>query len=270
MSLPAVEERALLTEEEAAQAAGRFEERPPQELLEWAFDRFGTDRFAIITSFQADGVVVVDMAHRIRPDLRVITIDTGRMPQEFYDVITSFRRRYGLEIEILSPDTAAVEAMVRRHGPNLFYESVPNRLLCCQVRKVMPLNRVLRDLDCWSTGLRRDQSGSRSGVQKISIDHDHGGIVKLAPLADWNEDRVIDYIREHEVPVHPLYSQGYTSISCAPCTRAVEPGAHPRSGRWWWEQNAPKECGMHCSLETGAFPQPLAAEIGAASSRKQG
>jgi phosphoadenylyl-sulfate reductase (thioredoxin) len=147
--------------------------------------------------------------------------------------------------------------MVARKGPNLFYESVENRLLCCNVRKVQPLTRHLATLDAWITGLRRDQWATRTNIRKVELDHDHGAIVKLNPLAEWTEDEVWEYVRERDLPYNALYDRGYTSIGCAPCTRAVAPGEPSRAGRWWWETNAPKECGIHCAIETGGFEHEL-------------
>ena len=129
------------------------------------------------------------------------------------------------------------------------------------MRKVQPLTRALAGLEAWITGLRRDQWASRSDIRKIEIDHDHGGL-KLNPLAEWTEEEVWDYLRENDVPVHPLYAKGYTSIGCAPCTRPVAPGEPVRAGRWWWESGAPKECGMHCAIETGGFEHELHAILG--------
>ncbi|MFN3652289.1 MAG: phosphoadenylyl-sulfate reductase [Armatimonadota bacterium] len=255
-------ERELLDDLEAGELAVEYEAREPEEVLEWAMNRFGEDRFAIITSFQADGAVLIDMAHQLNPKVRVITIDTGRLPQEQFEIIEAFRKRYGMQIEVLFPDAAGVENMVKKHGVNLFYQAIEKRLLCCHVRKILPLNRALKTVDCWATGLRRDQWATRANIKKIEIDHDHGGVVKLSPLADWTEEDVWNYIKEYDVPTHPLYSKGYSSISCAPCTRPVPEGAHPRSGRWWWEENAPKECGMHCSIETGGFEHEVDAILG--------
>jgi phosphoadenosine phosphosulfate reductase len=124
------------------------------------------------------------------------------------------------------------------------------------------LTRYLGGIDAWVTGLRRDQWAGRTDIRKVEIDHDHGAIVKLNPLAEWTEDEVWDYIRENDVPVHPLYDQGYTSIGCAPCTRPVAAGEPTRAGRWWWETNAPKECGMHCAIETSGFEHELHAIVG--------
>jgi thioredoxin-dependent adenylylsulfate APS reductase len=185
----------------------------------------------------------------------VFTIDTGRLPAETYAMIEEVRARYGVAVEVYLPDHAEVAAMVSAEGPNLFHRSVPLRLRCCEVRKVHPTRRVLRGLDAWITGLRRDQYTTRAAVEVVERDAEHDGIVKVNPLARWTEAQVWDYVRAHDVPVHPLYAQGYTSIGCAPCTRPVAPGESARAGRWWWETDAPKECGMHCAVElVGATP----------------
>ena len=166
--------------------------------------------------------------------------------------------RYGIRVEMIHPEAAHLEGMVQKHGPNLMYQSVDMRLLCCQVRKVLPLNKFLHgQLDAWITGLRREQWASRAEVRKIEIDHDHFGIAKVNPLADWTKDEVWDYIRENDIPYHSLYDEGYTSIGCAPCTRAITEGEDNRAGRWWWETDAPKECGIHCAIYTGGFEHEL-------------
>jgi len=252
------EEHDLLDDVEAGELAVEFDDQPPEALLEWAIERYG-DRVALCTSFQAEGMALLDMAWRIDASVRVFTIDTGRMHQETYDLIDRVRERYGRPIEVYVPDAAEVEAMVGGHGVNLFYRSVPLRLHCCQVRKVRPLQRVLDGLDAWITGLRRETWASRANIRKIEIDHDHGGIAKLSPLADWTHEEVWAYLRANGVPTHALYDRGFTSIGCAPCTRATGPGEDPRAGRWWWETNAPKECGMHCTIETGTFEHEIEA-----------
>jgi adenylyl-sulfate kinase len=211
------------------------------DLVASAIQRYGS-RLAISTSFQKEGMVLVDMAARIASDIRVFTLDTGRLPEETYAMIETVRRRYGITVEIVSPDPGEVEAMVARHGPNLFYNEVPLRMLCCQVRKVRPLERHLAGLDAWITGMRRGQIGSRADVRTIEED---ASPVKINPLADWTGEQVEEYIREHDVPVHPLYAQGFGSIGCAPCTRA----GSGRDGRWWWEREADKECGIHFSAD---------------------
>ncbi len=190
-------------------------------------------------------MVVLDMAAKISPDVRVFTIDTGRLPDETYQMIETVRKHYGVKIEIVAPDAAEIENMVAAHGPNLFYRDVSSRMLCCQIRKVRPLERKLATLRAWVVGLRRSQSELRRAVPKV--DGSNGSLVKISPLADWSAEQVDRYIREHRVPLHPLYSAGYTSIGCEPCTRPVLEGEGERAGRWWWEQDAQKECGIHFS-----------------------
>src|SRR5207244_2577342 len=163
---------------------------------------------------------------------RIFSVDTGRLPAETHELIAQLRDRYpGLNLEVLAPEEEHVRRMVERKGLDLFRESVENRLLCCNVRKVRPLTRHLATLDAWITGLRRDQWATRTNIRKVEIDHDHGAIVKLNPLAEWTEGEVWDYVRERELPYHPLYDRGYTSIGCAPCTRAITPGEQSRAGR---------------------------------------
>ena len=215
------------------------------ELLGWALERF-RPRIALASSFGAEDVVLIDLLMELDPRARVFTLDTGRLHSETYALAQALRDRYGLAIDVYFPRTEALEAMVRAHGVNLFYASVENRKLCCGVRKVEPLGRALEGLDAWITGLRREQAATRGRVRKVEIDADHGGILKLNPLADWSWDRVWGYIRDHAVPYNALHDEGFPSIGCAPCTRAVRPGEDLRAGRWWWEQDAAaKECGLH-------------------------
>ena len=252
----------LMDDLEAGELSVEFEGLEPWDVLEWGLGRFG-ERLSLSTAFQDGDVALIDMAYRIDPAVRVFSIDTGRLPQETFDLIEALRERYpGLRLELLSPGAEQVQRLVDRNGPNLFRQSVELRLLCCNVRKVQPLNRALAGLDAWVTGLRRDQWASRSDIRKVEIDHDHDAIVKLNPLAEWTEGEVWDYLRENDVPVHGLYAKGYTSIGCSPCTRAIAPGEPTRAGRWWWESNAPKECGMHCAIETGGFEHELHAILG--------
>ena len=234
--------------------ARRRKRLPADRLVAWAL-RYWGPRMALGTSFQAEGMVLLDMAHRLsrsrsgsrgpEPDLRVFTIDTGRLPPETHELIDRVRGRYGVEVEVYLPAADRVERLVRLGGPNLFYRSVEDRLACCEARKVEPLRRALAGLDAWMTGLRREQSPTRTGVQPVTVDPEHGGIAKLAPLADWTRDEVWSYIRSRDVPYHPLYDRGYTSIGCAPCTRPTRPDEDPRAGRWWWEEGQAKECGLH-------------------------
>ncbi|HEX9775504.1 MAG TPA: phosphoadenylyl-sulfate reductase [Actinomycetota bacterium] len=233
-----------------------FEDAPPEEILRWGFEHYHP-QLAVVTAFQAEGMVLIDMAHRIQPDLRVVTIDTGRLPAETYELIDQVRGRYGLIVEVIFPETSHVESMVERHGMNLFHNDPALRELCCHVRKVLPLNKVLAHFDAWIAGLRRGQNNSRATTAKVEIDDLHGGITKINPIADWTSEQVWDYIREHKVPHNALYDKGYTSIGCAPCTRATLPGEPERAGRWWWEDDEDKECGMHAETRSERFEKEL-------------
>lgn len=211
------------------------------DLLDWAFDNFHP-RLALACSFQAEGSVLIDLIHRLRgSDFRVFTLDTGRLNQETYDCMEAIRARYGIEVEVFFPDATRVEDMVRQHGMNLFYDSIEQRKLCCGIRKVEPLKRALTGLEAWMTGLRREQAVTRTDVRKVEIDHEHGGIVKINPIADWTHKQVWNYIAANKVPYNKLYDRGYSSIGCAPCTRATKPWEDDRAGRWWWEKT--RECG---------------------------
>ena len=218
-----------------------FEAASASEILAWAIESYG-DSFAIATSFQKEGMVIVDLAARLASDVRIFTLDTCRLPVETLRMIKTVRLRYGIVTEIVQPDPAEVQEMVSIGGQNLFYESVESRRLCCDIRKVRPLERKLSTLRAWATGIRRDQSETRAHTPKVELS---ARPVKINPLADWTAAQVEDYTRANGVPVHPLYARGYTSIGCAPCTRAVEPGEDQRAGRWWWERDARKECGIH-------------------------
>jgi len=226
-----------------------FEALAAAEIVAWALPRFNP-RLALACSFQAEESVLIDLMHRVRgTDFRVFTLDTGRLNQETYDCMDAIGERYGVQVEVFFPAATGVEKMVREDGLNLFYKSVELRKLCCGVRKVEPLNRALKDLDAWMTGLRREQAITRTDVRKIELDKDHGDIIKINPLVDWSYENVWDYIRENNVPYNRLHKQGYPSIGCAPCTRAVKPGEDLRAGRWWWENPNTKECGLHLGAE---------------------
>ena len=239
-----------LIRQEVDAANARLETAPPQDVLKWALSTFRR-RIALAWS-GAESVAILDMMFRIDHTVtRVFTLDTGRLNPETYDVIEEVRIRYGIDIEIMFPDAAAVEKMVREKGVNLFYHSVENRLECCAVRKKEPLNRILRTLDGWITGQRRSESSTRETIGKVEIDEEHGGIVKVNPLADWTTEQVFDYIRANGVPKNKLHDMGFPSVGCAPCTRAIKPGESERAGRWWWEKSTSKECGIHGSRPCG-------------------
>jgi thioredoxin-dependent adenylylsulfate APS reductase len=234
-----------------AEAAERLKGAPPEAILDWALSTFPRNRIAICSSLQDEGMAVLDMAVRIDWAVNVFTIDTGRLPAATLDLIDEVRDRFDVRIEVLYPDAQEISDLVSEHGVNLMYKSTDLRLGCCEIRKVRPLNRKLAHLDAWITGLRRDQNASRSGVAEVELDHAHGGIVKINPLARWTHEQVIDYVKEHKVPRNSLYHRGYTSIGCDPCTRPTEPGEDPRAGRWWWE-SGDDECGLHYEMVVDA------------------
>lgn len=222
-----------------------LESKTAQEILKYALDNY-QHRVALASSFGAEDVVLIDMLVKINPRARIFTLDTGRLPQETYDVMDKIKEKYGIRFEVYCPDTKSVERLVSQKGFNLFYKSVELRQLCCRVRKIEPLNRALKNLDAWICGLRREQSVTRTDIKKIEIDQGHNSIIKINPLADWTDKDVWDYIKENNVPYNALHDKGYPSIGCAPCTRAIKPGEDIRAGRWWWESPDKKECGLHC------------------------
>jgi phosphoadenosine phosphosulfate reductase len=223
-----------------------------EEILSRVQSRFG-DRASFACSFGAEDMVILDMLSELsegsRGSIRVFTLDTGRLFPETYELMQEAHDRYRVPVEVICPDAKELGELISRGGPNLFYESVENRKACCDVRKVRPLARGLAGSEAWIVGLRRDQSEERSTVEKLGRDRSHGGIWKVAPLADWTAEDVLRYVRENDVPINKLHAEGFPSIGCAPCTRAVRPGEDPRSGRWWWETGA-KECGLHPVVPT--------------------
>ncbi|MGE5220194.1 MAG: phosphoadenylyl-sulfate reductase [Chloroflexota bacterium] len=237
---------ALNTQEiDDAQIPRNFEQASAGEVLRWAFKNFSSN-IALACSFQAESSVLIDMLYQLRgTDFRVFTLDTGRLNQETYDCMEALRQRYGIAIEVYFPAAGEVEQMVKAHGLNLFYESIDLRKRCCAVRKVEPLKRALNGLAAWVTGLRREQTVTRTALEKVERDEGHGGILKINPLADWTHKQVWDYIAAHEVPYNKLHDRGFPSIGCAPCTRAIKPWEESRAGRWWWEKAEQKECGLH-------------------------
>lgn len=178
------------------------------------------------------------------PAVRVVTLETGRLFAETLALIDETEKRFGITIERFRPDPKELGAHVERHGLNGFYESVEARHACCGIRKLEPLARALEGADLWITGLRRDQSGARSGVAFAEHDGERG-LIKANPLADWTMDDINTFVEANAVPVNPLHARGFPSIGCEPCTRAIRPGEDERAGRWWWEQDEKRECGLH-------------------------
>jgi len=225
--------------------AEAMERSKPEEILTWAIGKYHP-KLTLSASFGApEGMVLLDMMHRIDPSSRVFVLDTGRLHQATFDLIDRVRDRYDKDIEVIFPDAEAVQAMVREKGMNPFYESLENRKLCCRIRKVEPLRRHLAQFDAYVTGLRRDQNVTRKDTPKVELDVGNGGLVKINPIADWTHEQVMEYVGEHKVPTNRLHAEGYPSVGCAPCSRAIGPGDDPRAGRWWWENEETKECGLH-------------------------
>jgi phosphoadenosine phosphosulfate reductase len=227
----------------AADGSGGYEgDGTAQDILRWALGRFHP-RIAIASSLQDS--VLIHLAASIRRDVRVFSIDTGRLPEEAFVCAEEITRRLGVRIEWFFPRHDAVEKLETEKGPFSFRKSLEDRRECCRVRKVEPLNRALAGLDAWVTGLRKDEAVTRNSVTKIERDEAHAGILKINPLADWTSEDVRAYLQEHDLPYNALLDRGYPSIGCGCCTRPVEPGEDSRAGRWWWEHPEHKECGLH-------------------------
>lgn len=230
----------------------RTESLDAEGVLAWALERYHP-RLAISVAGGSEGLVVLDMALRLEVSVKLFTIDTLRLHPETLGFFDEIEGHYGVKIERIRPDLGQIDRMQAAFGADLMFDGANLRALCCQVRKVLPLNHALAGLDAWVTGIRRDQTASRAGIGRVEIDNEHGGIVKVNPLADWTGDMVGRYTRVHDVPVHPLFAQGYASVGCEPCTRPTSEGEDERAGRWWWEaDDVAKECGLH-SRPVGAL-----------------
>lgn len=204
----------------------------------------------LANAFGPESMVMTDLIAKHELDIQVISIDTGRLPEETHALAHSVRRRYGPVITMINPDAEQVSSWTAQHGLNGFYDAVELRHGCCDVRKVQPLRRALAGKRAWLTGLRRQQSAMRQDLTEHVWDDVHR-IDKFNPMLEWSTEQVWAYIRDHRVPYNKLYDRGYTSIGCAPCTRAVSPGEDSRAGRWWWEMDTAKECGIHLDPTTG-------------------
>lgn len=195
------------------------------------------------TSLGQEDQVLTDLICRHELPVRIFSLDTGRLFNEAYELLDRTTARYKRKIALYFPEPADVETYVQDKGINGFYESVENRKACCHIRKVLPLNRALQGMDVWITGLRAEQSDNRQDMPLLEWDESRR-LYKFNPLINWSYEEMMAYIREWNVPYNPLHDKGFVSIGCAPCTRAIEPGEHPRAGRWWWETSQ-KECGLH-------------------------
>ncbi len=199
---------------------------------------------ALSSSLGAEDMVLTDLIAREGLPIEIFTLDTGRLHAETLELVGRVQSHYGISLRVMQPEPQAVVEYVTVHGRNAFYDSVEMRKRCCEIRKVEPLKRALQGKRAWITGLRREQSAARAGLRLAEFDAALR-VAKFNPLGDWSGNDVWDYIRARKVPTNPLHDRGFPSIGCEPCTRAVEPGADERSGRWWWEQEDNKECGLH-------------------------
>jgi phosphoadenosine phosphosulfate reductase len=195
-------------------------------------------------SLGAESMVLTDLIWKQVPQIEIFTLDTGRLPEETINLIERLERRYNKRIRVYNPDPVALEALVAKNGINGFYNGVEQRIACCHVRKVEVFSRAVKGAGAWVTGVRHEQSATRAQARPVDFDAANG-LAKISPILDWTHEDIWAYIRAHKLPYNPLHDQGYPSIGCAPCTRAVEPGADSRSGRWWWENSGSKECGLH-------------------------
>jgi len=233
-----------MTQPEAvAEILAELANAPAEDLLADAARRFA-GRVAFASSLGLEDQVLTAMIAEAKLAIPIFTLDTGRLYPETYDLIARTKERYGVTIHVYFPAAGEVEEMVDRDGVNLFRDSVETRKRCCEIRKVRPLRRAQRELDAWICGLRSGQGATRQKVEVAEWD-DAADLVKINPLAAWDETGVWSYVRAHDVPYNPLHDTGFPSIGCAPCTRAVAPGEDARSGRWWWESAEHRECGLH-------------------------
>jgi phosphoadenosine phosphosulfate reductase len=231
-----------ITEAEVREWNQRYATLPALDIVQLA-TRWFFPQLTLASSFGPEDLVLMHLALQLNPRPEIFVLDTGRLPPETYDLIERWRIRYELGLRFYYPDPEALESFVSEFGPNAFYESAERRKQCCHLRKVVPLQRALKDKKAWLTGLRREQSAARSAVDLFALDE--GQRLKISPLIGWSRQDVWDYIKAHNLPYNPLHDKGYASIGCAPCTRAIEPHEEERAGRWWWEDQSHKECGLH-------------------------
>lgn len=213
------------------------------EVLEYFLKRYN-EKVALSSSFGAEDQVLTDLMLSIDKNAHIFTLDTGRLHPETYDVMDATNLKYNIKVDVYFPKTQSVQELYKTQGINGHYESIKKRKNCCFIRKIEPLQRALDDVEVWITGLRSEQSVTRTQMPLVEYDENFK-VIKVNPLIRWSEEDVWDYIKKHSVPYNKLHDQGFPSIGCAPCTRAVKDGEDVRSGRWWWENPEHKECGLH-------------------------
>jgi phosphoadenosine phosphosulfate reductase len=213
------------------------------ERIQFISSYFAGERLVFSTSFGQEDQAITQAIASTKSPIEIFTLDTGRQFQESYELMDLTIKKYSISLQTFFPNTSAVESLVAEKGFNSFYTSVENRKECCFVRKMEPLNRALQGAKVWITGLRAEQSENRADMPIIEWDENRQ-LWKINPLIDWSFSQLENYLQEHKIPQNPLHKKGFISIGCAPCTRAISEGEHPRAGRWWWE-NSQKECGLH-------------------------
>lgn len=211
-------------------------------ILEFTFFNFNVK---IASSFGLEDVVIIHLACMIFKKPKVFFLDTGRLHYETYQVIDKIQKKYSIELEIYFPDSNDVERLVKEKGLFSFYESIENRKECCYIRKVKPLQRAIKNIDGWITGLRQEQGITRKNIMPFELDIENGNIIKINPLFNWSVQSIWTFIKLYKIPYNSLHDKNFLSIGCEPCTRAIKPGEDIRSGRWWWESPEHKECGLH-------------------------
>ena len=216
----------------------------PEEIFRIGRETSG-ENLTMACSFSIEDVALLDLLSKHFAEFTIFAIDTGRLDEQTYEIADKVSQRYGIRIEWYFPRKEAVEKLEREKGLFSFRSSLENRKECCHIRKLEPLQRAIKGTSGWITGMRREQSVTRSDQQPLEIDHVNGGLLKINPLTYWTESQLWDYTRERQLPVNTLYHNGYTSIGCAPCTRATQPDEDVRAGRWWWEDPEHRECGLH-------------------------
>ena len=221
----------------------QFANADAKEILSYFLNEYGNEA-ALSSSLGAEDQVLTDTLLKIDKSANIFTLDTGRLHPETYDVMDATNLKYGVKLNVFFPINSDVEKLYETQGINGHFESIDNRKNCCGIRKMEPLKRALKPLKVWITGLRAAQSVTRTNMPVVEFDENFN-VIKVNPLINWSEEDVWDYIKSNNVPYNKLHDQGYPSIGCAPCTRAIAKGADIRSGRWWWENPEHKECGLH-------------------------
>jgi len=229
--------------EKIEQLNQQLEGKSPEEVLHYFLAEY-KGKIALSSSLSIEDQVLTDLIVKADPSTRIFTLDTGRLFPETYSLIDKTNLKYNIHLEVMFPDHTEVEELVKKEGINLFYNGIDQRKACCRVRKLNPLKRAFEGLEVWICGLRNEQSITRQGVQLVEWD-DGNQLIKLNPLIHFTEAEVWEYIKKNHVPYNKLHDQGFPSIGCQPCTRAVKPGEDIRAGRWWWENPDQKECGLH-------------------------